>query len=392
MGAINLEKMTYERQEDPTSNRMCGAAALSMVLRSFEIVSTQEDLWPKISTPGATGATLGRTYLLAAEAIRQGLSALVVQARNPLHMLKRCQEKSIPAVINHRANLDSPAGHYSVLLGVKDGYALVHDPLLGPSRRMLILDLLKLWQPRGTASEITGNVLVAFAQSPSSCPPCAQCGTVIPDAFPCPGCQKTIPLQPARILGCVKDGCAERNWETIFCPFCDARLSSLRGQTPVSAAEGKAADSKAPEAFPDLNVAGQLTRAFEMIEALCAAVLAAPQAAANPLFKQLVDQIQAKKADLLTLELPKPPSASDVQALREFQFPPIQVSASDSAKPKELKPIDADTVARQLLVELGLDKEASTKGPPKISNADEPQLTPNTREIQRILKKKGLWK
>ncbi len=129
-----------------------------------------------------------------------------------------------------------------------------------------------------------------------------------------------------------------------------------------------------------------------MIEALCAAVLAAPQAAANPLFKQLVDQIQAKKAELMTLDLPKPPSASDVQALREFQFPPIQVSAFDSAKPKELKPIDSDIVARQLLVELGLDKEASTKGPPKISNADEPQLTPNTREIQRILKKKGLWK
>ncbi len=131
---MDLEKIAYERQEDPTSNRMCGAAALSMVLRSFEIVSTQEDLWPKISTPGATGPTLGRTYLLAAEAIRQGLSALVVQARNPLHMLKRCQEESIPAVINHRANLDSPAGHYSVLLGVKDGYALVHDPLLGHGR------------------------------------------------------------------------------------------------------------------------------------------------------------------------------------------------------------------------------------------------------------------
>ena len=47
----------YERQGDPTSNRMCGAAALCMVYGSFGATWTQAELWPRIGRRDAGGTS-----------------------------------------------------------------------------------------------------------------------------------------------------------------------------------------------------------------------------------------------------------------------------------------------------------------------------------------------
>src|SRR5262249_22919834 len=124
---------------------------------------------------------------------------------------------------------DSSAGHYSVLVDLADDYVILHDPQLGPDRRVLLYDLLKLWQPRFAGGEITGNVLVAFANTAPTASSCATCGTVIPESIRCPGCQARIPLHPAAVLGCVQSDCSARTWELIFCPTCDAGLLDTSG-------------------------------------------------------------------------------------------------------------------------------------------------------------------
>jgi hypothetical protein len=126
--------------------------------------------------------------------------------------------------------LTSGAGHFTAVVAVEEDAITVHDPLFGPNRRIAQTEFLKLWQPgpHGPwASEVTGNILVAFAAAPGETGPCRICGASFPRAARCPACQKTIPLQPARVLGCVASSCGERLWEKIFCPYCDAALASL---------------------------------------------------------------------------------------------------------------------------------------------------------------------
>jgi hypothetical protein len=362
MTKIILEDIPFERQSDSTSNRMCGAAALTMVLHAYGLKGTQAELWPKVSKPNASGQLTSRSFLIAREAHKHGLSALVIQARNPLKALELCHQQALPVVLNHRLNMDSPAGHYSVLVGMGQDHALVHDPQIGPTRRLPFLDLLKLWRPRGNGSEITGNVLIAFAQSPPPAPPCSQCGAEIPASFACPGCKEQIALQPGDILGCIKDDCSGRLWKSFFCPSCDQEVSSLSVNVQPQAAS-TSADKKEGDQEPavDLDVAPQMEQAFGMMDALCAGVLASPQAMANPMIKQLVEQLQAKKAEFLTMEISQPPPLSYFQELADAPLPPIPIPGEPPEVIEAPKPIDGQALGRQLLGELGLTGDVPAK-------------------------------
>lgn len=95
--------------------------------------------------------------------MQRGFDALIVRARVPWDLLRVCERNSIRAIVNHRIAHTSPHGHYTVLVGLDDGRAVVHDPKAGPARNLDRTLLLQLWQPNGPASEITGRVLVAIA-------------------------------------------------------------------------------------------------------------------------------------------------------------------------------------------------------------------------------------
>ena len=49
MVETELAAIPYERQEDVDGNRMCGAAALCMVYRSFGVACTQADVWHAVA-------------------------------------------------------------------------------------------------------------------------------------------------------------------------------------------------------------------------------------------------------------------------------------------------------------------------------------------------------
>src|SRR5277367_3189693 len=92
----------YEKQADPQA-RGCGAACLSMVYRSFGKEVPQAEIWPLIAKPNRFGAVSSTTHLMALHAINQGLSAVVIQARHALQVLRLCREADIRAILNQRA-------------------------------------------------------------------------------------------------------------------------------------------------------------------------------------------------------------------------------------------------------------------------------------------------
>src|SRR5262249_12449817 len=161
------------------------------------------------------------------DALRRDLHAVIIRAKDPLHVLKVCEDNSIRVILNHRLALDSPLGHFTVLTRVGSDHVVLHDPDVGPSRKVSNADLRKLWEPTGADCEITGRTPLAGAKAKPARPPCPHCRAATPASVTCRNCKRAIPLQPAAALGCVGDDCPRRNWEHIICPYCDVARSTL---------------------------------------------------------------------------------------------------------------------------------------------------------------------
>jgi hypothetical protein len=204
-----------------------------MVYRSLGLECTQEELWQKVSRPGYRGSRRAQTYRLAADALERGFTALVLQARQPWALLQQGMAAEARLILNH--NIKNAAGqfsgHYSVLVGINDESAILHDPQTGPEQTLSRDDLLKAWESQRFRSEVTGRVLVAIAPAAEPTRACALCAAAIPEAMRCRACAKSFPLHPARVLGCVAADCAARLWDYLYCPFCDMRRASV-DETP----------------------------------------------------------------------------------------------------------------------------------------------------------------
>jgi peptidase C39-like protein len=264
----------YEKQSDPQTNRGCGAACLSMVYRSFGKEVPQAGIWPLIAKQNRFGSIASTTHLMALHAVSQGFSAVVIQARHPLQVLRLCREAGIRAILNQRAQPDVNTGHYTVLLDIDDKNVIVHDPALGPSRRMSYAELLQLWQPQSSDSEIAGNVVIGIAAEPVAIPACEFCHTKIPSKVDCPKCKKAVGLTPAALLGCIRDGCIARMWNYVACPSCDFMWSFNEAGT--STGDFARAASVASATLPEQQ---NLDQVFAGLDKFCAHILSIPGAA-----------------------------------------------------------------------------------------------------------------
>ena len=217
------QAIPYEKQAEGPANRMCGAAALSMVYRSLDATRSQrgqaglgdvsqDAIWARISKADRAGGLNCATHLMVKDALGRGLAAVALQASDPLQMLLACRANGIHAILNHRLRPDSPAGHYTVLVGMDEAGVTVHDPSAGPSQRIPFGQLLELWQPRPPGSEIVGNVLIAIADDPPRLERCTACSVPIPAEAPCPQCKAGVPLAPSALVGCVGASCVNRSW------------------------------------------------------------------------------------------------------------------------------------------------------------------------------------
>jgi hypothetical protein len=223
------------------------------------------------------GSIASTTHLMALHAVNQGLSAVVIQARHPLQVLRLCRESGIRAILNQRARPDVSTGHYTVLVDIDDKNIVVHDPSLGPSRRMTYAELLQLWQPQSSTSEIAGNVVIGIAADTVAIPACEFCHTKIPSRVDCPRCKKAVGLSPAAMLGCIRDGCIARMWNYVACPACDFVWSFDEARTSIADSPGPAADTASPIPEPT-----NLDGVFAELDRFCNFMLAVPGAADHP--------------------------------------------------------------------------------------------------------------
>ncbi len=176
----------YEKQFDMQASRTCGAACLSMVYRSLGQEVPQRLIWPLIAKKNIYGSIASTTHLMAADAVTRGLSAVAIQARHPLQALRVCRDSGIRAILNHRLQPDSPAGHYTVFVDIDEVNVKLHDPYFGPSRRLTHDVFLDLWQPRLPNSEIVGNFLIGVAAESADAPACEVCHTALVKRVQCP--------------------------------------------------------------------------------------------------------------------------------------------------------------------------------------------------------------
>lgn len=361
----------FEKQFDLQSTRTCGAACLSMVYRSFGQEVPQRLIWPLIAKKNQYGSIASTTHLMAADATTRGLSAVAVQARYPLEVLRLCRESGIHAILNHRLSPDSPAGHYTVLVDIDATHVTLHDPYFGPSRRLTHSVLLDLWQPRIPNSEIVGNFLIGVASDPTPTAPCEVCHTKLPPSIPCPRCKNPVSLQPGVLLGCLNASCDARMWNYLCCPVCDltwnfsvdAPLGSAPAASESAATPGGATPPRAPAAaasaapVPPKNPLS-LPNLFAELDKFCTYILAIPGAGNNADIMRQIEFISSSKEKLKKV-------AAETIAQQKARFDQVAAIKADVRKREEaqrkkmeelkkpLPPLDGDALARTLLKNLG---------------------------------------
>jgi len=336
----------YERQAEPDGSRMCGAAALSMVYRSFGKEVPQQEIWPKISKVNRFGSLAAHTHLMVQDALDRGFAALAIQAKHPLQVLLLCRDNGFRAILNHRATEDAPAGHYSVLVDINPERVILHDPYFGPSRRFSNVQLLELWQPRFASEEIVGNVLIAIADQPVAVPPCPMCGVAIPPSVDCPKCHQPVPLQPASLLGCMGAGCLARMWNYLCCRSCDFTWTFSLAAPPPMATEGAG------------EFSAQLTRAFAELDKFMAQALSSEAVARDPRVQSLFAFINSSKEKVLVAQSEELVRQKAQEAeLSQFVQQCKQAEEALLKKKEEIAkpspPLDGNALGEALVKELG---------------------------------------
>jgi len=351
----------YEKQADPQTSRMCGAACLSMVYRSFGKDIPQAGIWQAIAKVNRFGRLSSTTHLMAQDALGRGLAAVVFQARHPIQALRLCREVGARAILSHRLESNSAAGHYSVLVDLDSKNVFLHDPYYGPSRSVSHDDLLDLWQPKFANAEIVGGVLMAIAEEPPGALPCPFCRTLTPPTIECPHCRKPVALQPSSVLGCMNRGCIARQWNYICCPSCDFMWNS---ETNLERAGAGVAGSGAPTAPTDPEISmipATLSQVFEGLDKFVAQVNSIPGVGSNPDIPPLIEGLVSCKA-ALTAALAEAAGYARVQDGRMAAF----VQASEARREahrkkveevnKQGESLDGVALGKALLKNLGFTK------------------------------------
>lgn len=280
----------YERQSDSAASRMCGAACLAMVYRSFGIEASQAEIWPAISKENRFGSVASMTYLMTQDALNHKLSAVAFQARHPLQVLRICRDRGVRAIINHRLRRDLPTGHHSVFLDIDESSVLLHDPLAGPARRLTHAELLELWLPYFADSEITGNMVIALTGSGAPPPAsCAFCKTAVPSSVECPRCKNTVGLEPNSVLGCINDMCLARMWSYLCCPSCDLVWTFRTRPTEAGAAAPSAPVQTPADPTGGAPPAVDVEKVFGELDKFSATIKSIPAAASHPEITKLLD-------------------------------------------------------------------------------------------------------
>jgi hypothetical protein len=344
----------YEKQNEPLAHRGCGAACLAMVYRSFGKEVTQEEIWPLIAKENRFGSIASTTHLMALHASTQGFQAIVLQTRHPLQVLRQCREGGVRAILNVRLTADAYAGHFVTMVDLDDTHVVLHDPLLGPSRRLSHIELLSMWHSQVPNSEILGNVVIGIASGKTPLPPCEFCRTTIPERVDCPRCRKAVGLQPASLLGCIHDGCIARLWNYICCPSCDYVWSFNQTGASVSLASDQAVpESDLPPIEPQ-----NFDMVFAQLDKFTAYVRGIPGIDRYPEVQAHLAVLEAGKTNLKLADA----ESMGYHKIRQDQMATMKKDSQQKQEAHKKKtealntpspPLDGDALGHALLKNLG---------------------------------------
>jgi hypothetical protein len=345
----------YEQQAEELTGRACGAACLSMAYRSFGKQVAQTEIWPVIAKANRFGQVSSTTYLMAQDALKRGFSAVAIQARHPLQALRLAKAAGIRAILNHRVQRDSAAGHYSVLVDIDAKEVVLHDPLFGAARRLSHAELMELWLPQVPNSEIIGGVLIAIgAAGLPAQPACEFCRTPMLSSVDCPRCSKPVGLEPGAVLGCIKDGCIARMWNWICCPSCDYVFTLKAGAAAGAPVEAQPSAAGTAVPAPAVDIA----KLFAEMDKFTSHVLSIPAAANDPSIRQKLELVAASKEQF------KAAHAADL-ARRATALGQIAAFQEETKQQKEAQlkkiddlnanapPLDGDALGDAMLKSLG---------------------------------------
>ncbi|MGB7719143.1 MAG: hypothetical protein WBL65_04535, partial [Bryobacteraceae bacterium] len=211
------------------------------------------------------------------------------------YVLRICRDAGIRVILNHRLHAETAGGHYTVMVDIGEEDVTLHDPFLGPYRRLSRAELTGLWEPRPN-SEIGGNTLIAIAPHLTAEAACGICDAPIPASVACPQCGDPVALRPARVIGCIGKACIVRLWHYVCCASCD-NMFDFSAAPPQEAAGAESAsppDRPKDAAEDPLN----LDEVFAQLDKFCAFVLAMPEAAGNPDVMKQIALIKGGKEQL----------------------------------------------------------------------------------------------
>jgi len=220
-----MKTIPFEAQMNVDGQRTCGAAALNMIYKSMGLDLPQTAIWRVISLPDAHGTRYARTYRMAFDAMLRNVHAVAFRANDPIRAVRETLHSGCDVIMNHRLQNDTGYGHYTVALAADDEFIHFHDPQFGPAQKRTGENMRELWRVRHNDCEITGDILIALARNATS-HACTTCGSQLPENIPCSQCLGTFSLQPAVGLGCVKNSCDGKLWQSILCPYCDVLLAA----------------------------------------------------------------------------------------------------------------------------------------------------------------------
>jgi ABC-type bacteriocin/lantibiotic exporter with double-glycine peptidase domain len=138
-GAVSLA-VPFVPQEEGT----CGAAALAMVMRYWQVPVSQDEIAAELYEQQLDGIRGSR---LVEFARRRGLRAIAYEG--DLAHLRSFLSKGRPVVVGWKVGRNR--FHDVVVVGLDDvrGEAIVHDPAMGPSRRVAFKAFEKRWAASG---------------------------------------------------------------------------------------------------------------------------------------------------------------------------------------------------------------------------------------------------
>jgi len=295
----------YEKQSVDESNRTCGAACLAMVYRSLGMEVPQSQIWPAIAKVNRFGSIASTTHLMVRDALSRGFDAVAIRARHPWYVLRVCRDAGIRVILNHRLHAETAVGHYTVVVDIGEDDVTLHDPYVGPYRRLSHAELMELWEARPN-SEIAGHTLIAIGARQPAEAACEICRTPIPARVACPQCSGPVALRPARVFGCVSQDCIVRLWSHVCCPACDYMGSFSEAPPQDAGAESAPPPEKAKDPAGDSL---SLDKVFAQLDKFCAFILAIPKAADNPdvmkqisLLKESKEKLVAAQAEQLAVQ------------------------------------------------------------------------------------------